>query len=105
MLIWNSKKVIFEEDKLIINKRKKIVINYNEIEKCWYTYRTAKSIFSIILNRVGGILPGWLMINLSKSPKGFQKAYAIRLKPEEIERIPKALKNKIIFNKSSVLED
>lgn len=99
MIIFNSKKVIFTEDKLIINKRKKFEINYDDIEKCWYSYPSIKSRFYIMVSRTNGIIPGWLQIKDSS-----QRLHLIKLKPEEIEKLPKLLKNKIRFNKPDMYE-
>lgn len=111
MLVWKNKKVVFYNDKLIIKNKYKIT--YKNIERCWYTYRTIKSILKFKLlsldfgGGIGNVMPGWLIIHLSNrlkfSDKGFckykrDKKYWIRLKPEAINKLPKSLFNRIIFN-------
>ncbi|MFA5693617.1 MAG: hypothetical protein WC907_08370 [Acholeplasmataceae bacterium] len=99
MIIFNTNKVEFTEDKLIINKKNKIEIKYNDIEKCWYSYPSLKSRLYIMISRTGGIIPGWLQIRDS-----CQKLHLIKLKSEEIEKLPRALKTKIKFNKRDMYE-
>ena len=104
-MIWNSKKVIFTEDKIIINKRKKLEINYSDIEKCWYLYRSSVPRFYLLPpHATNSIPPGWLRIHLSNSYKSWKKLHLIKLKPEEIAKLPKALKKKIIFNKRTIYD-
>lgn len=105
MPICNSKKVVFYNDKLIVNG--KYEINYNDIENCWYTYRTVKSVWRLKLTSLGyagslgKVPPRWLGIHIKKnhmkiSNNGFirrHRVWIIRLKSIEIEKLPKSLFN------------